>query len=287
MTVARLLFAAALLPSLATATPLGDYKDQKHGDRERVEPGGCVEAWIAKHEPNAPKGDAHVREKAEAFCRERAKRKTAKTAELVVKGASVGAGAAAVATQNTVQRSRTNSSQVARPAPTQEFEPWPRVVAELGAGLQSRTVAGTSVLRTRFDIVGGAVTSTFFADGVDWLSETDVGPIGYIDSANLEFGLAPVLLISAANDVSTRLGGGLRSYTTADLGRVLLHFDPMLGLINGQWNYHLRIGGSYQITRHFYTRLSYDFRDILDLTDLNISQASLQGVMLTAGFRFR
>jgi len=60
----------------------------------------------------------------------------------------------------------------------------------------------------------------------------------------------------------------------------------MLGVINGQWSYHLRLGVGWRFTPTVYARLNYDYRDIVDLTDLDISSASLQGVVLTLGARW-
>lgn len=60
----------------------------------------------------------------------------------------------------------------------------------------------------------------------------------------------------------------------------------MLGRINHNWNYNLRAGVGYRFTPNVYGRVSYDYRDVLDLGDLNISQASMQGVFVTGGVRF-
>ncbi|MBT3221648.1 MAG: hypothetical protein HN348_21430, partial [Proteobacteria bacterium] len=110
------------------------------------------------------------------------------------------------------------------------------------------------------------------------------------------FGLQPSLLLSATildeseiTDGKAKdflVGGGARSYTTVHLRRLTFHFDTMLGVINGQWNYHLRIGVGARITPRIFARLNYDYRDIVDLTDLDISSSALQGVVLTIGARW-
>jgi len=297
MRISTLAFVLPFVPSLALASGLDDYKTQKHTDRPRVTADTCEEAYLEQHglDPEDPADQA----KAATFCEERARRKTRKTVELVAKGASVGAGAAAVAAENAVtaaatRRAVSRSGQQRSAGPdtlaARRPNPWlekPDAVFELGGGLISDVGAGTAVARGRvMPSVGLGATTTLLADSDDWLNETDLGPILYLDSRHIEFGLQPSLLVSAGNDVSTEFGAGVRSYTTVDLGRLSLHLDPMLGRINRQWVYHLRPGVSYRFTPAVYARVSYDYRDVLDMGDLDISQASMQGVMGTVGFRF-
>lgn len=319
----RLPLLLVALPQLALASGLDDYKDQKHSDRPDVTRDTCVAAWMAEHHGEA--SDAGDRAKAARFCEERQRRRGRQIAGLVVKGASVGAGGAAVVTENaivgaaarrraeTAARQPTSRRNVTKPAartasatrggvskptrggstsapyvaPRNPYDFDPSFVAELGGGLASSVPGGTGVVHGRYGHFGAGATSTFFADGDDWLSETDVGPAVFFDSDHIEFGLQPSLLISAGNDVRPELGVGVRSYTTAELGdRVMLHLDPMLGHVNRQWNYHLRVGASYRFTPNVYGRVSYDMRDILDLNDLDVSRAAMQGVFGTVGVRF-
>lgn len=281
------------LPATAMAGSLGDYGAQKHGDRDKVTKATCVQAYVARCTQSCAAGDTSCKARCEAeapaFCAERRSRQRRKTAEVVAKGASVGAGAAAVAIQNAIVRSRRDGQDLgAIPEPGPYAIRWnrPTFIAEVGGGaLTDGTGAGTAHLQQRFGPVGLGLQSSYLTDGEDWLSETDLGPMVYMASPNIVFGLQPSLLVSVFDGDST-FGAGARSYTSLHVERVQLHFDPMLGLINGQWNYHLRVGASYRLTPVVYGRLSYDYRDILDLTDLDISQASLQGVMLTVGMRF-
>lgn len=328
---------ALLAPSVAAASGLDDYKDQKHGDRTRVTKDNCEEVYMAEN--GLSPSDPGAYSKAQEFCDERAKQKVGKTIEVVAKGASVGAGAAAVAAENAVAaravptggsnttqtasdthngvtksgpRPSTSSgssgssssathgnvtkgvsSPSAPPPPVApRVDPWsvnPIFVAELGGGLMGGAGAGQGMVRGRFardSHFGAGVSSSILADSDDWLSETDVGPVLYLDSKHIEFGLQPSLLVSAGNGVQTALGGGARSYTTVELGRVGLHFDPMLGYINHQWNYDLKVGASYRFTPNVYGRVSYDYRDVLDLGDLELSQTAMHGVIGTVGVRF-
>ena len=57
-------------------------------------------------------------------------------------------------------------------------------------------------------------------------------------------------------------------------------FSPLLGTINNQWQYHLRIAVGYRFHPNMGLFLGYEYRDIVDLNDLDISTASLQGGFL-------
>jgi len=286
------------LPQLSGAGPLQDYKDQKHTDRDKVTKKTCPEKFIercaAQCKPDDRACVASCKVEAPEFCKDRQRRKTVKTIEVAGKAASVGAGAAAVAIQNTIIRKRRKNAAEDGVAPI-EREPnpyaihWnrPSFVSELGGGYLAGGIgSGTGMIALRGGFLGLSGMNSTFSDGEDWLSETDIGPTLFIASPNIIFGLQPSVLISAGNGVQTELGAGARSYTSVHLNQLVFFFDPMLGVINGQWNYHLRIGAGWRVTPTVYVRASYDYRDILDLTDLDISQASLQGVFVTLGLRF-
>ncbi len=279
----------------AHAGPLDEYKDQKHGERDKVTKQTCEQAYIQRCRTECPEGDqsciAQCKTDAPQFCLERQRRKTAKTAEVAVKGGSVVAGGVAVVATNAIIRKKLKNGTLEevdkQTTPFTVYYYEPSLIVEGGAGaLLQGTMAGTTNLQARFGPAGFGAMNTTLTDGSDWLSETDLGPTVTIVSPTLMFSLQPSVLLSHGNDVEALVGGGVRSYTTAYFDQVMIHFDPMLGVINGQWNYHLRLGGSYRFTPGLYARLSYDYRDIVDLTDLDISQASLQGIVLTVGGRY-
>ncbi len=99
-------------------------------------------------------------------------------------------------------------------------------------------------------------------------------------------GAQPSLVLSAGNGVDTEYGFGLRTNVLMMLGSFFFHFDPMLYRMNNQWGYHLRLGATLRITPAMGVNLSYEYRDITDLGDLDISQASLQGVFAYLTFRY-
>ncbi len=285
--------------SLALANPLDDYGNQKHTDRPKVTKDTCEEAYIERCRKKCD-GDSECvktcRAEASEACKKRQRRKTAKTAETVAKGASVGAGAAAVIVHNALRKKGDGTATV-------EGEPNPYAVnffgttvdTQLGGGVLLGGVGmGTANLGVRWAWVGAAGGMSFLSAEGSSLVESDFGPTFSIASPALMFTAQPSVLIShfdpsePSDDPTfqaTQVGGGLRSYTSLMLGQFMFHFDPMLGLINGQWNYHLRVGASYRFHPRVYARLNYDYRDIVDLTDLDISSASLQGVVLQIGFR--
>lgn len=291
----------------ALASPLDDYAGQKHTERDRVTADTCEEKYIQRCQAACEEGDgrceALCETEAPEFCEDRRRRQRRKTAEVVAKGASVGAGAAAVVAQNAIVWRRHNraleegAELVEVPTDAYTID-WFRTTAlgELGGGVFAGPVGvGTAHAQVRWAWFGAGLQSTFMHDGTSALSETDVGPTLSIASRNIVFSLQPSLLVSVykpgeePDDPTfdpTELGFGVRSYTTVHLHRAMLHFDPMLGVINGQWSYHLRVGLGYRITPAVYARLSYDYRDIVDLTDLDISSASLQGAVLSVGVRF-
>jgi len=294
------------MPSLARAGSLHDFKKQEHTQRPRVTRDNCVLAYLEQYRMD-PK-DPNAVHKAEVFCAQRQKRHAAKTAEVVAKGASVAAGAAAVAGAaalaskpsvsgasrsagpHGVAKAPSASPIVVPPPGRDPFAERPIFLAELGGGAMGDAGVGQAMVRGRFArdaLLGAGVSSSLFATRQDWLSESDLGPIVYLDARHVEFGLQPSLLVSAGNGVRTELGGGARSYTTITLGRRFgLHFDPMLGYIGRQWEYDVKLGASYRFTPTVYGRVSFDHRDILDLGDLHVSQTGLNGAVASVGVQF-
>lgn len=284
--------------SSAWAQGLGEYKDQKHKspDRQKVTKQSCPEAYVSRCmqecDDRRETCRATCEKEAPAFCEARQKRRRRKQAGVVAKGASVGAGAVAVFVDNRIPRKDQQGGQSGEgggePDPYAIY--WNRLDAQANVGggyLFAGAGIGTGTMRLRFSHFGLSGQVSHLNDGTDFLTESDVGPTFYIHSPIVLFGLQPSLLVSSGNDVDTFFGGGVRSYTEVHLTRrFLLNFDPMLGYINGQWNYHLRVGATYRLTPRFQANLSYDFRDIVDLNDLDISQSRLQGVLLQVGFRF-
>ena len=285
--------------SLALANPLDDYGNQKHTDRPKVTKDTCEAAYIERCNEKCDGDKTCIqtcRANADEACKKRQRRQAAKTAEVVAKGASVGAGAAAVIVHNALRPKGDGTAVV-------EGEPNPYAIrffgttvdTQLGGGLLLGGVGMGSVnLGVRYAWVGAAGGASFLSAGGSTLLESDFGPTFSIASPALMFTAQPSVLVSRFDPSETPddptfrptlLGGGLRSYTTLMLGQFMFHFDPMLGLVNGQWNYHLRVGASYRFHPRVYARLNYDYRDIVDLTDLDISSASLQGVVLQIGFR--
>lgn len=279
-------------PALLSAQGLKDYKEQKHRKQEeKVTRQSCEQTYIERCErqctAEAISCSQQCKAEAPNFCAARTKRRRRKQAGVVAKGATVVAGGVA-----TMLASRLEDRLPRGTARADEYTLYwkaPSAVADLGAGYVLGGVAlltGTAKLRYHWFGVSGQVSH--LRDAEDRLTETDVGPTFYIASPGfgLTFGLQPSLLISSAPDVETLYGVGARSYTDLHLRRLVLSFEPMLGYINRQWNYHVRLGASYRITPAIFIKAAYDYRDIVDLNDLDISQARLQGVTGMIGFRF-
>ncbi len=102
----------------------------------------------------------------------------------------------------------------------------------------------------------------------------------------MTFGIQPSFLISRGNGVTTMYGKGMRTWTRVNLSMWVVNLDVMLGNINRQWNYHARLGASLRLTPRFFAMAAFDYRDILDLADLNVSQSSLGGAVIGLGGRF-
>lgn len=290
--ILSILVSMFLAPVMASAQGLSDYKDQKHKTKKpKVTKQSCEQDYVNSCTQKCASGAVscvqQCRTKAPAFCEARTKRRRRKQAGVAAKGASVVAGGVAVLVAKRVEKGLPRGK-----VNTDEYTLYwkaPSAIAEVGGGYVfggAGLVTGTAKLRYNWFGVSGQVSH--LRDSETDLTETDVGPTFYIASPafGLTFGAQPSLLISSASDVDTLYGVGLRSYTELNLRRVVFSFEPMLGYINRQWNYHLRVGGAYRITPRVFLKATYDYRDIVDLNDLDVSQARLQGFAGMIGFRF-
>lgn len=277
------------LAPTSQANTLRDYKKQKHGERTRVDEDNCPAEYVKECQAKCAPGDTACANKcvadAPGFCDSRDSRRNWKIAETVAKGASVGAGAVGMIFDDKMAE--------VGPDGTVAMSPYAIIfnrssfVMEGGFGLLeggAKAVAGTLQYRNGHFGVGGTVEHLFQDD--EKLTEADLGPTFSFATANILFTLQPSLNISAGNGVKTEYGGGLRSYTMFLLDRGFITFNPMLYYINKQWGYHARIGYGYRFTPSFFGSLSYEYRDILDLNDLHVSQARIQGAFLYLGYRY-
>ena len=180
--------------------------------------------------------------------------------------------------------------------PERVRESWlkPTVIGEVGGGLisddlqaiaTSKTYLATANLRLSSRFLGLSLMYNRLMEGSDFLDELDFGPTFYFNNAIVSFGIQPSILVSTAPDVSTLFGKGIRTWTRIYLGPLMGAIDTMLGKINGQWNYHGRIGAGLRY-RQVFALLSLDYRDIVDLSDLDVANSSLKGVMLSIGARW-
>ncbi len=282
------------VPAFASAQGLSDYKNQKHKKQKpKVTRQSCEQEYINRCEQQCTASAVSCSQqcKAEApnFCKARTKRRRRKQAGVAAKGASVAAGGVAVLVAKRVEKNQPKGPGTKEIDRYTLFWKAPSAIAEVGGGYVfggTGLVTGTAKLRYHWFGVSGQVSH--LRQGQEDLTETDVGPTFYMASPafGLTFGAQPSLLISSASDIDTLYGFGVRSYTDLHLGRLVGSFEPMLGYINRQWNYHLRVGAAYRITPRIFLKATYDYRDVVDLNDLDISQARLQGFAGMVGFRF-
>lgn len=283
-----------LWSAVGSAQGLGQYKSQKHGKRKKVTAKSCQREYIARCVKQAAcqaKGavdcQSQCKQQAPTFCKKRSRRRTIKQVEVAAKGASVVAGAVLVLAAK--QAEKHLPTKVGRATPYTIFWRDLSVVADMGGGyLFGGVYQGSASLRLRKNWYGLGAQVSYLNDLKTDLYEAEVGPGFYMIAPllGLAFGIHPSLLISGATDVETQYGFGARSYTTWYLKRLQFSFEPMLGYMNQQWVYHVRVGGLFRFSPRWFGKLSYDYRDVLDLNDLDISQSSLQGATFTLGFRW-
>ncbi len=273
--------------SVAEAGSLKDYKKQKHRKRKRVDAGSCQPEYIKSCQAKCTDSSCrkNCEQEAPGFCKARKQKRTRKKIELVAKGASTMAGALAIVLDRPMGKVGPNG--------TQEISPYSIIwnetefVTELGGGALSQGgTVGAAHMRIRRRWYGFAGNYSYLTEKGDYVSEGEFGPTISFASSSFLFSLQPSALISGANEEDQVWGGGLRTYTRFYVGRMFLMFDPMLGYTNHNWLYHLKVGGGYRFTPNIGLILAFEYRDLVDLNDLDISTASLQSGMGYLQFRF-
>ena len=291
--IAMAVAVAIAIPSPSEAGGLKAYKKQKHKVRgPKVTDQSCPAEFTARCRKQC---GANVKcanacpAQAGPFCAKRKQKRHRETTKLVAKAVSLGAGFALLGV-----------TSIPWPCPDEKPTAGPRqswlepaVIAAVGGGVisddiqtlaTSQTYLATATLRVRSRFLGVSAMYNRLMEGDDYLNELDFGPTFYFRNGIVTFGIQPSILVSTAPDVGTLYGKGMRTWTRVYFGSLMGVLDTMLGKINGQWNYHGRIGAGLRFGQLFAT-VGIDFRDIVDLTDLDVSTASLQGAMLSVGGR--
>ena len=271
---------------VAHADSLGDYKKKKHDKRKRVTEETCEEEYIKRCEAKCKKTDQVCLQKcvaaAKSFCIKRKKKRQNEQVKLVAKGASLAVGAIGVLLDDDMPQVGPNGKgQKVRITPYTKLWNKPSLTADLGVGLLEVGAMGVNAnIWFRHKSWGVSGQYSYLWQGEDYLIEADVGPAFYLPSASIVAGFQPSLLISAGNGVNTEYGFGLRTPTNFYINKMVIVFNPMLGHINNLWNYHLKIALGYRFHPNAGVFLGYEYRDIVDLDDLDVTTASLQGGFL-------
>jgi ferredoxin len=275
----------------AEASALKDYKKQKHRKKKKkVTSDSCQSDYTADCIAKCNGEEACVascKANAAQFCKDRDSRRTRKKWELAGKAATLGAGAIGMIFDNKMQE------VVLDPNGNIEISPYainwnaPSTVVETSFGALEAGALGVGLFSSyRYKWIGASGRFQFLWDDGENLVESEFGPSFNFATQHIMVSLQPALLISGGNGVDSEYGFGVRTNNMFIISeKMLAQFDPMLGYINSQWAYHLRVGATYRWTPQFFMGLNYEYRDILDLNDLDISQAALQGAFLTLGFR--
>ncbi|MEC7986313.1 MAG: hypothetical protein VX278_14200 [Myxococcota bacterium] len=273
------------VPSVAYADSLGDYKKKKHEKRKRVKQEDCIAEFIQRCESECKVRDQmcikQCKTKSKNFCEERKKKRVRQQIGLAAKGASLAVGAISVWLDDDMPKLDPDGNAVVRVSPYTKFWNRPSFNVEFGAGLLEGGAMGLSAnvaFRQRF--FGFGANANYLWQGDDYLVESDVGPMFYMASKSFIAGFQPSALISQGNGVDTEYGFGLRAPTRFYSERVIVMLNPMLGRINNLWNYHLKVSVGYRLTPSVGLFGGYEYRDIVDLNDLDITTASLQGGFL-------
>jgi hypothetical protein len=273
-------------------TDLRSYKKQKHAkDTPVVTKENCPEEFKKDCLSKCASGDTACvtscddPNKAKQFCEDRESRRTEKKLALVAKGASLGAGAVAMIFDDKMGEVSANGTVPVSPYAI--FWNRPSFRAKTGWGLIGAGPAGIipTTLTFRNGFFGFGANVDYLYDSGENFIESDIGPAFYLGSAHMLVGFHPSLLVSAGNGVKPEYGFGLRSMNYYMYEQMFFEFNPMLGYINSQWAYDLKIEAGYRFTPQFFASLGYSFRDILNLNDLDVSNASLQGFFFTLGYR--
>jgi hypothetical protein len=158
---------------------------------------------------------------------------------------------------------------------------------DLGAGyLQGGAYAWSLSAGARYGYFGLGGNAAYLSQSGDFLGEYDVGPRFYLGSKHIQSAIQPSLLGSVGRGVAPEYGWGVRTDTTFYLGPIYIPFSPLLGKINGQWLFQLRVGLGYHISSLFGVHLAYEYRSIVDTQSLSIDSAALHGGFLYLSLRF-
>jgi hypothetical protein len=265
------------------ADSLGDYKEKKHKKRKKIKQKDCVSEYIKRCQSKCTKKEQTCMKQctrtAAQFCEERKKKRFNQQVGLAAKGTSLAVGAIAVMLDDEMPTVDPNGKLLVN----EYTKLWnkPSFNMELGGGLlNSGTMEAHTTIGLRKGSWGFGANIHYLWNSEDYLMEADVGPMFYLPSASFIAGLQPSLLISEGNDVDREYGFGLRAPTRMYIDQFLLIFNPMLGRINSLWNYHLKVSIGYRFHPKFGIFGGYEYRDIVDLNDLDITTASMQGAFL-------
>jgi hypothetical protein len=281
MKILILIAVATALSTSVFAGSLKDYKKTKMENRTQVSSENCVEEFLKACTDNCSK------DRAEQACKERDKRHTKKTLETIAKGATLGAGAVAVALDKPMP------TVILDPNGTTELSPYaiiwnkPSFIIEGGGGLlESGTKLANVSAIYRSERFGFGANADYLWDGSDSMTEMDIGPTVNFASASFIFTVQPSFLVTMGSGEKNVYGGGIRTYTNFLMGPLFLFFNPELGYINKKWAYDLKLGIGYRFTPSTFMDFGYSYRDVVDFKDFNISSAHLQGALFRIGYRF-
>lgn len=268
---------------VAHADSLGDYKKKKHAKRKKVTEETCEEEYIkrcsSKCTPKNTQCVQQCRATAKNFCAQRKKKRRNEQLKLAAKGASLTVGAIGVLLDDEMPTVGPNGNgKKVRISPYTKRWNRASLTADMGVGLLEGGATGINTnawFRKKNWGLGGQIS--YLWQDSDYLIEGDFGPTFYLPSASIVAGFQPSILMSAGNGVETEHGFGLRAPTNFYVSKSVVTFSPLLGTINDQWFYHLKIAYTYRIRPNVGAGLGYEYRDIVDLNDLDITTASLQG----------
>jgi hypothetical protein len=282
-----LFIAVCLLSTSLSWAGLSDYKQTKHEKTDKVE--DCEKEYFNQCSLSCKDKECKetCKEKAPDFCKERSDKKFRQQVGLAAKGLSVGAGLIAILMDDPMDTltADTSGSGASISPYTIIWNRFSMVLETNGALLQDDTrSAGISML-VKKGILGLSGSADYLWEGDEYLWEADLGPSFFLGSANFIFGLQPSILLSSGNHVDTEWGAGVRSQTSFVMGQSSLYFNPLLGYINEKWQYQLKVGFNYRLTPKFGLAGGYEYRDIVNLNDLDISTASIQGAHLKLSYR--